>query len=192
LSAMLTAMSFSSDRAALGPMLRLPYDPAPLDRRRSHHRQPRRRAGLPALVLERHLGSKPDCSTDTAPRDSRAGDRYLLRSDRLRPAAEDRPHFYVPTFGRRIRRRASQLAALGGLGQRVPVDAVPLDKGPACAASQLPAPAHRRRSALTNQRRSTGTTTGSGNVRRRLPARCARADWRTIAVTICPGKSGHK
>jgi hypothetical protein len=56
-------------------------------------------AGLPALVLERRLDGKPDCPADTALRDSRAGDRYLLRSDRLGPAAEDRPHFYVATLG---------------------------------------------------------------------------------------------
>ena len=30
------------------------------------------------------------------------------------------------------------------------------------------------------------------HVRRRLRARCAGAYWRTIAVTMCPGKSGHK
>jgi hypothetical protein len=54
--------------------------------------------------------------------------------------------------------------------------------------SRLPAPAHRRGRARADQRRSTGAATGLGNVRRRLSARCARADWRTIAVTICPAK----
>jgi hypothetical protein len=56
-------------------------------------------AGLPALVLERHLDGKPDCLADTSLRDPRAGDRYLLRSDRLSPVAEDRPHFNVQTLG---------------------------------------------------------------------------------------------
>ena len=49
--------------------------------------------------LERHLGAKPDCPADTGLRDSRAGGRYLLRSGRLSPVAEDRPHFYVRTLG---------------------------------------------------------------------------------------------
>jgi hypothetical protein len=48
---------------------------------------------LPALVLERRLNGKPDCPAGTGLRDARGGDRYLLGSDRLRPAAEDRPHF---------------------------------------------------------------------------------------------------
>jgi hypothetical protein len=56
-------------------------------------------AGLLALVLERHLDGKPDCPADTRLRDSRTGDRNLLRSDRLSPVAEDRPHFYVQTLG---------------------------------------------------------------------------------------------
>jgi hypothetical protein len=34
-------------------------------------------AGLLALVLERHLDGKPDCSAGTGLRDSRADDRYL-------------------------------------------------------------------------------------------------------------------
>jgi hypothetical protein len=37
-----------------------------------------------------------------------------------------------------------------------------------------------------------GAATGPGDVRRRLRARCSRTYWRTIAVTICPGKTGHK
>jgi hypothetical protein len=53
---------------------------------------------LPALVLGRHLDGKPDCPVDTGLRDSRAGDRNLLRSDRLSPVAEDRPHFHVQTL----------------------------------------------------------------------------------------------
>ena len=65
-------------------------------------------------------------------------------------------------FARRIRRRAGQLAVLAGPGQRVPDDAVPPGKGPACTASQLPAPAHHPGWALADQRRSTGTATGPG------------------------------
>ena len=55
--------------------------------------------GLLALVHGRHLDGKPGCSAGTALRDSRADDRYLLRSDRLSRVAEDRPHFYVRTSG---------------------------------------------------------------------------------------------
>jgi hypothetical protein len=98
LSAMLTAMSFSSERAALGPYC---------DSRTIRRRQIAgdhtignlaADAGLPALVLERRLDGKPGRPAGTALRDSRAGDRYLLCRDRLRPAAEDRPHFYVATL----------------------------------------------------------------------------------------------
>jgi hypothetical protein len=55
-------------------------------------------AGLPALVLERHLDGKPGCPAGTGLRDSRAGDCCLLCSDRLSSVAEDRPHFYVQTL----------------------------------------------------------------------------------------------
>jgi len=149
-------------------------------------------AGLLALVLERHLDGETDCPADVGLRGPRAGGRYLLRSDRLSPAAEDRPHYSVQTFGRRIRRRAGQLAVLAEPGQRDPADAVQRDKGPACAASRLPAPARRRGWALADQRRCTDAAEGLGRVRRRLRARCSQRYWRTIAVTICPGKSGHK
>jgi len=37
-----------------------------------------------------------------------------------------------------------------------------------------------------------GAARGRPHVRRCLPARCARAYWRTIAVTMCPDESGHK
>ena len=112
----LAAMWFSSDRAALAPQC---------DFRTIRLRQIVEDytignvvadAGLPALVPEQHLDGKTDCPADTGLRDSRAGGRKLLRSDRLGPIAEDRPHFYVQTFGRRIRRRAGQLAVLAGPG----------------------------------------------------------------------------
>ena len=95
---MLTAMPFSGDRAVLAPCC---------DFRTIRLRQIAEDhtignlvadAGLLALVLERHLDGKPDCPADTGLRDSRAGDRYLLCSDRLSPVAEDRPHFYVQTL----------------------------------------------------------------------------------------------
>ena len=104
----------------------------------------------------------------------RTGGRSLLCSDRLGPVAEDRPHFYGQP-GDGYCRRTGQLAVLAGPGQRVPVDAVPLGKGPACAASRLPAPARRRGWALADQRRCTGAAKGSGNLRRRLPPRCSRS-----------------
>ena len=109
-------MWFSSDRAALAPQC---------DFRTIRLRQIVEDytignvvadAGLPALVPGQHLDGKTDCPADTGLRDSRAGGRKLLRSDRLGPVAEDRPHFYVQTFGRRIRRRAGQLAVLAGPG----------------------------------------------------------------------------
>src|SRR5262249_9052338 len=57
LSAMLTAMPFSSDRGALGPMLRLPYDPALPDRRDHMIGNLAADASLPTPVLERHLAA---------------------------------------------------------------------------------------------------------------------------------------
>ena len=44
---------------------------------------------------------------------------YLLRSDRLSPVAEDRPHFYVATLGAAYAAVPAQLAVLTGPGQRV-------------------------------------------------------------------------
>ena len=94
----LAAMWFSSDRAALAPQC---------DFRTIRLRQIVEDytignvvadAGLPALVPEQHLDGKTDCPADTGLRDSRAGGRKLLRSDRLGPIAEDRPHFYVQTL----------------------------------------------------------------------------------------------
>jgi hypothetical protein len=138
-------------------MLRFPYDPAPRQVAEDHTiGNLVADAGLLALVLERHLDGKPDCPAGTGLRDSRTGDRYLLCPDRLSPLAEDRPHCYVQNFAHRIRLRIGQLAVPAGPGQRIPVDAVPLGNGPECAASRLPAPAHRRGSALADQRRFTG------------------------------------
>ena len=77
-------------------------------------------AGLLALVLERHLDGETDCPADVGLRGPRAGGRYLLRSDRLSPAAEDRPHYSVQTFGRRIRRRAGRVAVLARAGSACP------------------------------------------------------------------------
>jgi hypothetical protein len=54
--------------------------------------------------------------------------------------AEDRPHFNVQTLRAVNPGLVGQLPVLAGLGQRVPVDAVQLGKGPACAQSRLPAP----------------------------------------------------
>ena len=78
---MLTAMRFSSDRAALAHS-------ASFVRSGSARSYEDRTignlvadAGLAALVLERHLDGKPDCPAGTGLRDSRAGDRFLLCSD---------------------------------------------------------------------------------------------------------------
>ena len=76
--------------------------------------------------------------------------------------------------------------------QRVVADFVPLGRGSGTlgrTGSRLPLPAgiRARRSAAIPVPRD-----ARGHVRRRLPARCARPVWRTIAVTMCPGKSGHK
>ena len=113
LGAMLTAMPFSSDRARAGPMLRLPYDPV-RQIAEDHTIGNLADAGLPALVPGRHLDGKLGCPAGAGLRDSRAGDCCLLCSDRLSPVAEDRPHYYVRNFGRRIRRCAGQLAVLAG------------------------------------------------------------------------------
>jgi hypothetical protein len=95
----LGAMPFPSDRAALAPCC---------DFRTIRVRQIAEDhtignvvadAGLLALVLERHLAGEPDCPAGTGLRDPRTGDRCLLRSDRLSPVAEDRPHFCVATLG---------------------------------------------------------------------------------------------
>ena len=128
-------------------------------------------AGLLALVFERHLDGKPDCPAGTGLRDSRAGDRCLLRSDRLSPAAEDRPHFYVQTLGAAYADAPVDWPSWPGW---VSVFRLTLYRWAKAlyarqAGSRLPL---RRRSALADQRRSTGTAKGLGNVRRRLPARC--------------------
>jgi hypothetical protein len=99
LGAMLAATPFSSDCAVLASYRRLSCDPAPPDRRGPRDRNVVVGAGLLALVLERHLDGSPERVGDTCLRDSQAGDRYLLRPDRLGPVAEDRPHFYVATLG---------------------------------------------------------------------------------------------
>jgi hypothetical protein len=52
-------------------------------------------------VLEWHVDGKPGRSADIGLRDLRdlrAGDRYLLRSDRLSPIIDDRPHRNVQTL----------------------------------------------------------------------------------------------
>ncbi len=80
----------------------------------------------------------------------------------------------------------------GSPGQRVPVDPRTAVQGPACGANRLPAPDTRRRWAPADQPRYAVPGYARRHRRRRLPARCAGAHWRTIAVTMCPGKSGHK
>ena len=149
-------------------------------------------AGLLVLVLERHLDDRPDCAADTGLRDPQAGHRYLLCPDRLSPVAEDRPHFYVRTLS-----AASADAPAGWpcLPGRVSVSRLTLYRWARALharPSRLPAPARRRGRARADQRGCTGAATGRGNVRRCVPARYYRTVWRTIAVTICPGKSGHK
>jgi hypothetical protein len=96
---MLTAMPFSSDRAVPTPCC--DFRTIRLRQIAEDHAIGNLFAdiGLPALVLERHLDGRPDCPADTSLRDSRAGNRYLLCSDRLSPVAEDRPHFNVQTLG---------------------------------------------------------------------------------------------
>jgi hypothetical protein len=79
---MLTAMPFSGDRAVLTPccdfrtirVRRIAEDHAIGNLAAD--------AGLPALVLERHLDGKPGCPAGTGLRDSRAGDFCLLCSAR--------------------------------------------------------------------------------------------------------------
>jgi hypothetical protein len=80
LGALLAAMPLSSDRAVLA-----------------------RCCDFRSIRSARPLRTKPDCPAGTGLRDSRVRDRYLLCSDTLTPVAEDRPHFYVQTFGRRTR-----------------------------------------------------------------------------------------
>jgi len=55
-------------------------------------------AGLPVLVLERHLAAAQSVWPIQACGIRRPGDCYLLCSHRLSPVAEDRPHFYVQTL----------------------------------------------------------------------------------------------
>ena len=192
LGALLAAIPFSSDRAVLAPYRG--FRAIRLRQSAEDHAIGNVVAGvgLPALVLERHLDGKLDCPAGTGRRDPQAwrplpAALWPAQPGRRRPTA-----LLCTNFGRRIYQRADRLAVLAGPGQRVPVDAVPLGKGPACAASRLPAPAHRRGRARADQRGCTGAATGRGNVRRCVPARCCRTVWRTIAVTICPGNSGHK
>jgi len=98
LGAGLAAMRFSSDRAALARWCG--FRAIRIRQIAEDHTISNLVAddGLPALVLERHLDGRPECPADPGLRDSRAGGRYLLCSDRLSPVAEDRPHFYVQTL----------------------------------------------------------------------------------------------
>ena len=95
-------------------------------------------------------------------------------------------------FARRIRRCVGWLAALAGGRASVSRLTRTAIQGPACGANRLPAPAARRGWAPADQPRYAVPRDARRHVRPRLPARCARTYWRTIAVTICPGKSGHK
>jgi hypothetical protein len=138
------------------------------------------------------LDCRPDRPADIGVRDLRAGGRYLLalglsQQGRRGPTAQKCTH-----FARRIRRRAGQLAALAAdrasLSRLTPYHC----DGPCMRVSRLPAPAARWLCAPAGQPRYTVPREARRHVRRRLRARCAGAYWRTIAVTMCPGKSGHK
>jgi len=70
-----------------------------------------------------------------------AGGRYLLSTGGLGPVADDRPHFNVfifPLFPLSCR---DSWPPWPPTGQRVPVDSVPLGRGPASGPSRLPSPA---------------------------------------------------
>jgi len=106
---------------------------------------------------------------------------------RRRPTAAECTH-----FARRIRRCVGRLAALAGgrasVSRLTPYRyAGPGMRGKPAPGSCCPPRMGARRSAAI-----CGTARRPAARRPRLPARCARTYWRTIAVTICPGKSGHK
>ena len=174
------------------PRVPAPRRSAPPDHRGPHDRQPRRDVGLLALVLARHLDGRPDRSAGTGLRDLRADGRYLLCSGGLSPVVRRPTAPKCTHFARRIRRRAGQLAALAGgrasVSRLTPYRcARPGMRGKPAPGSRSPPRMRARRSAAIPVPRD-----ARRDVRRRLPARCARAYWRTIAVTMCPGKSGHK
>jgi serine/threonine protein phosphatase PrpC len=75
-------------------------------------------AGVVAPVLARYLDGEPDRSADLGLRDLRAGDRYLLCTGGLSPAADDRTLRDVLTSADRPARAARQLAALAQDGGR--------------------------------------------------------------------------
>ncbi len=75
-----------------------------------------RDAGSLAPVLARYLDGEPDRSADLSFRDLRAGDRYLLCTGGLSPAADDRTLRDVLTSADGPACAARQLAALAGDG----------------------------------------------------------------------------
>jgi hypothetical protein len=78
-----------------------------------------------------------------------------------------------------------------GPDQRVPVDPAPLCKHRQCGEADSRSTA-RRGCAPEDQPQHRIPRYARRNVRRRIRARCARTYWRTIPMTTCPGKSGHK
>jgi hypothetical protein len=96
-------------------------------------------------MLARHADGRPGPFSRrglTGPADRRSVPAVCRRT-RL---PHGRPNaLFCTNFARLISRHADQLAALAGArGQRIPVDPVPLGKGPACWAKPAPGPAHCR------------------------------------------------
>ena len=117
--------------------------------------------------------------------------RYLQCSGGLSPVVDDRPLWNVLTL-----RAASADPSASGPSRRgrasVSRSTPYRCARPGMRGKPAPAPADRRGRAPADQRDMRVPRDAWRHARPRLPARCARADWRTIAVTMCPGKSGHK
>jgi hypothetical protein len=145
-------------------------------------------ADLLALVLARHPDGRRDRRADMG---LRADARCLLFTGGLSPVLDDRPHRNV-LISRRFYRGVDQLTGLlvdrASVSLLTPtgVRASCMRAKPAPGSHCLPAMRARRSAAIP------GTRNARRHVRRHLRARCAQAYWRTIAVTMCPGKSGHK
>ena len=143
-------------------------------------------------MLAQHWDGQSDRRADMGLRDLRIGDRYLLCADGPGPVVDDRTHFYVLTL-RAISADALASSPAPAAGRASVSRLTPYRWARVCMRSK-PAPGSRSllRIRAADQPWYRVPRDARWHVRRHCRARCAGAYWRTIAVTMCPGKSGHK